>query len=311
MTEHDALKLMVPPSQQRKGKPRGGVIQIWTTRACDKCCFGCTQGSNLAGKPGFITPEQFEQACISLEDYFGIVGVFGGNPTVHPQFEQLCNILAKYIPFERRGLWASKLFGHGEICRRTFNPAVSNLNVHLDREAYDEFKQDWPGCGVFGLVNDSRHSPPYVAMQDVIEDEGRRWEMISGCDINQHWSAMICVVRGELRAFFCEIAGAIAMLHQDDPDWPDLGLPVDEEWWRRGMDSFANQARHYCHACGVPLRAYGELAQAKDGTEYVTATHADIYIPKKTGRRVKIVRSMDDLGPTLGMATKYLQNAKA
>jgi hypothetical protein len=302
---------MVPPSQRRKGKPRGGVIQIWTTRACDKCCFGCTQGSNLAGKPGFITPEQFEQACISLEDYFGIVGVFGGNPCVHPQFDQLCNILAKYIPFERRGLWASKLFGHGEICRKTFNPAVSNLNAHLDREAYEEFKRDWPGCGVFGLNDDSRHSPPYIAMQDLIADEEKRWELISNCDINQHWSAMICVVRGELRGFFCEIAGAMAMLHQDDPDWPDMGVPVDENWWRKGMDAFANQARHYCHACGVPLRAYGELAQAADGTEYVSATHADIYRPKQAGRRVKIIRSLDEIGSTLGRSTKYLQNAKA
>src|SRR5690242_2039949 len=45
---------------------RGGVLQIWVTRACDLACTHCTQGSNLAGKPGMMTPDQFEEACKSL-----------------------------------------------------------------------------------------------------------------------------------------------------------------------------------------------------------------------------------------------------
>ena len=76
MNENEALQKLIPPGQKRPGKPRGGVIQIWVTRACDRSCFGCTQGSNLAGPPGFITTEQFEQACISLKNYFGIIGIF-------------------------------------------------------------------------------------------------------------------------------------------------------------------------------------------------------------------------------------------
>ena len=80
MNEAQALARMVPPSKPRKGKPDGGVMQIHITRACDLACFGCTQGSNLAGKVTMITPENFEKACASLVDYFGVVGIFGGNP---------------------------------------------------------------------------------------------------------------------------------------------------------------------------------------------------------------------------------------
>src|SRR4051812_21506439 len=107
MNESECLKLMVAPGDKRPGKWRGGVVQIWVTRACDKSCYGCTQGSNLAGKPEFMSLEHFEQAVLSLKDYFGVVGVFGGNPAMHPEFDGLCKILHKYVPWVRRGLWCN------------------------------------------------------------------------------------------------------------------------------------------------------------------------------------------------------------
>jgi hypothetical protein len=269
MTEAEALERMVAPGTPRPRKYREGVIQIWVTRGCDKSCYGCTQGSNFAGNPGLITVDQFEAAVQSLGGYFGVVGVFGGNPAVHPRFEELCAVLRKHVPWEQRGLWCNNPVNvrNAETMRRTFNPAVSNLNVHLDADAYRLFRQGWPESRPFGLHDDSRHSPPFVAMRDVIEDEGERWRLISACDINQHWSAMVGIFRGELRAWFCEVAGAQAMLHQWEPGYPDTGLRVEAGWWRRPMADFAGQVRKHCHECGIPLRGYGELAQAAGGTE--------------------------------------------
>lgn len=311
MNEQTALRDMVPPGQKRKsagGDFLGGVIQIHVTRACDKACFGCTQGSNLGGKPVMISVEQFEQACASLADYFGIAGLFGGNPAQHPQFDELCRILAKYIPFERRGLWCNNPLGKGAIMRKTFNPRVSNLNVHLDRDAYNEFKRDWPESLPFGLKEDSRHSPPFVAMLDVVPDEAERWGLIANCDINRNWSAMICSVRGQLRGYFCEIAGAQAMLHQHDPTWPDTGIPVKPGWWKRPMGDFAEQVRWHCHRCGVPLKGYGELAVG-GRVEQTSATHADIYKPKRAGREVELVTLRTQLGNPLEKMTDYLGNS--
>lgn len=311
MKEEHALEIMISPGMRRPGKWRGGVLQIWVTRACDKSCFGCTQGSNLRGVPGLITPEQFEQACKTLVDYFGVIGVFGGNPAIHPQFEDLCAILRKYIPKEQRGLWCNNPLGKGAVMRETFNPAVSNLNVHLDKKAYDEFRRDWPEARPFGLDTDSRHSPVYVSMKDLIEDEDTRWQLISNCDINKHWSAMIGVFRGELRGYFCEIAGAQAMLRQTDPNYPDTGVEVVEGWWRSPMSVFAEQVREHCHNCGVPLRGYGELAQAESGVEQTTESYADIYKPKKSNRTVEVVRDLMQIRPhVLPKMTDYLGNAK-
>lgn len=305
-----ALAKMVPPGRHRPSIWRNGVMQIHVTRACDKSCFGCTQGSNLAGKPVMIPVDEYAKALDSIQGYFGVVGMFGGNPVMHPQFETLCEILRSKFPKEQCGLWCNNPRGKGGVMGATFNPAVSNLNVHEDRAAHAEFVRDWPECRsvLKGLDTDSRHSPPFVAMKDVIPDEETRWKLIADCDINKYWSAMLCHVptRG-LRAFFCEIAGAQAMLHGDDPGWPDLGLPAEPGWWRKPMADFAAQVDFYCHRCGIPLRRYGQLANGGEREE-VSETHRDIYKPKKPDRRVALI-TLENVGDRkLKRSTDYIEN---
>jgi hypothetical protein len=359
MREQEALARMVPPGQirPRKEQMRGGVIQIMITRSCDLHCFHCTQGSNLSGKPAMMTPDQAEEAFVSLKDFWGVCGIFGGNPSVSPYFEEICARMRKWIPYERRGLWCNHPRGKGKVMAATFNPVVSNLNCHMSREAWDEFRRDWPQSRPFGLDTDSRHSPCYVAMKDVLKkqcsmcdgtgkgqtwvddgdpcyycdgtgqvyDESRAWELISGCDINQNWSALIGVFRGDLRAWFCEIAGAQAMLHEAESDYPDTGLDptrlYDREWktnppnpqylwWQLPMSAFAPQVRKHCHDCGVPLRGFGEMALAPDGVEQVSKTHEGVYKPKVRGRRVELVTVASQLGPRLNSTVDYVGNGR-
>lgn len=320
MNETEALAKMYSPQDRRPGKPHGGVMQIIVTSSCNLSCFNCTQGSNLKITHWMMSPEQFEDACISLKGYFGTIGVFGGCPTTSKYFPDYCKMLQKHFPKDQCGLWANNLFGHGAICRDTFNPSRSNLNVHLDREAYKEFARDWPESRPFGLNEDSRHSPVFVAMKDVVEDEAERWELISNCDINKHWSAMIGVFRNELRGWFCEIAGAQSMLHQYEDDYPDTGVEitgfddlvgggVNPFWWQQPMESncFSAQVRKHCHECSVPLRGHGELAQAENGSEQVSKTHAAIYKPKKKERLVQLVDNRSQLAENPNKrVTKYL-----
>ena len=307
MKEQEAISKMVAPGQPRPGIWRNGVLQIWVTRSCDKSCFGCTQGSNLKGPFQRITTDQFDEACSSLAGYFGVVGMFGGNPCTHPEFETLCEIMRSHFPKEQCGLWSNKLFGKGKIARQTFNPRYSNLNVHMDKKAYEEFKSDWPEADVKGL-EDSRHSPPYVAMQDLIDDEEKRWALISDCDINKYWSAFLGVFRNELRAWFCEIAGAQAMLHQNEKDYPDTGMKPFPGWWRLPIEEFSHQIKKHCHACGIPLRGYGSLAITGE-REQVTKTHANVYQPKIKNREVEVVTTIEQINEqALGKATNYIEN---
>lgn len=308
MNEAQAIKKMVAPGQQRPGVAwgRDGIIQLHVTRACDRSCIHCTQGSNLAGKPVMIKVDEFEEACASLEGYWGVVGMFGGNPAIHPKFEQLCEIMAEHIPYEQRGIWCNHPLGKGQKMRDTFNPEICNLNVHCSQEAWDEFVRDWPESEPrLKGIEESRHSAIYVALEDVIEDESKRWELISDCDINKYWSAMVCSVPGRgLRAYFCEIAGAQAMLH---PDWPDYGMAVSPGWWKKPMEDFADQVRHHCHKCGVPLRRFGQLEQSGEFEE-VSTTHQDIYKLKDKSKRVELIQL--DAGRHVQKVTDYIENGK-
>ena len=300
---------MVIPSDQRRGIWRGGIIQLQVTRACDLACFHCTQGSNLSGKPVIMTPEDFERAVDSLQGYWGVYGVFGGNPCVSPYFEDYCRILKAKVPFDQRGLWSNSPRGKGKLCRVTFNPRVSNLNVHGSPEAWDDFAKDWPECKPYlkGLDQDSIHSPPWVALQDLIPDEAERWRLIGDCDINKYWSALVGLVPGRgLRAYFCEVAYSQAVLHSGDPSWPDVGLEPDIGWWRLPLQSFEDQIKIHCHACGIPLRREGELAIGGDHEE-VSETHAGAFKPKVSSRPVQLV-TLNGLPPSRSErpSTEYL-----
>jgi hypothetical protein len=259
-----------------------------------------------------ITPDQFATALDSLKDYWGVIGMFGGNPATHPKFAELCEIMRDKVPFVQRGLWCNHPRGKGNVARITFNPLVSNLNVHLDREAHEEFRTSWPECTpvLKGLDQDSRHSPPYVALKDVVADRDERWRLIEDCDINKYWSSMICVFREELRAFFCEIAGAQAMLHQNDPKYPDTGLVVTPNWWQQAPAAFEHQVEKHCHECGIPLKGRGDLA-VLGKVEQVSKTHLDIYQLKTKGREVQLVHNRSELGSDpLPRVTDYIENGR-
>jgi hypothetical protein len=356
MTEAECLQKMIAPGQKRPWVSwRQGCIQILVTQMCDKACMGCTQGSNLAGPKWFMTPGQFRLACKSLKGYFGVVGVFGGNPAISPHFIEYCRIMREEIPQPQRGLWCNNpiTLANAKAMKETFNPAHSNLNVHMDHKAYALFKEGWPGSMPFGLDRDSRHSPPWVAMKDLdalpvfdknhrliaeMENtEENRLGLIADCDINQKWSASIGVFRGELRAWFCEIAMAQSIRHQDDPDYPDTGVKIVDTgdgnvacgfrfvhnkpsedglgvkrtmWWEFNMESYGGQVRKHCHECSVPLRGHGELALSNHGEEQTSQTHASIFKPKKAGRAVELVTTLDQLrSGKIDKSTNYIANA--
>lgn len=308
MNESTCLSKMIAPGMRRPGIWREGVLQIWITRACDRACPCCTQNSQLGGSVAPMTREQFETAVKSLQGYFGVVGVFGGNPTLHPRFTEICEILSHHVPFEQRGLWSNHPRGKGKICRETFNPAVSNLNTHQDQAAEAEWKRDWPECRLIGTDTDSRHSPHLISMIDVNVPEGDRWDLISRCTINQTWSAMIGVFRGELRAWVCEIMGSHSIAHQHEPDYPDTGLVVEPGWWERPMRDFADQVRYHCHRCSIPLNLKGPLANG-GSTEFVSSEHLSICRPKRKGRDVVLVTDLSQLDGSVELATDYLGNA--
>jgi len=116
MDEKTALSKMYSPQDKRPGKKWGGVMQIIVTSSCNLSCFNCTQGSNLQRLHWVMSPEQFDDACISLKDYFGTIGVF-----VLPVLIDL-NTTIKTIP---------QLHLHKTIRPRLGSDGLSSMVVNL------------------------------------------------------------------------------------------------------------------------------------------------------------------------------------
>lgn len=301
----DIPTTMKAPGDFREGIWRGRVLQIKVTNVCDLDCKNCSVAVGIARKLKrkiVMSPDQFRTACRSLKGFSGVIGMFGGNPCIHPEFEKLCEIFREEIPNQdQRGLWSNRLFGHGKVCRETFSPIHSNLNVHQVQEAYDEIKRDWPEARVLhsGLENPSHHGPIFGSMTELGMSEDEMWDKIGSCYVNQTWSAEITVVADQLLGYFCEIAATMAELEND----PRQGTPIVPGWFSRPMSSFRDQVHAYCTKCLVSMNPR-KIDAAGDGAEEYTALWKPVLatIKGRPMKQISDVKEIEDGEP----ATMYL-----
>jgi hypothetical protein len=152
------------------------------------------------------------------------VGMIGGEPLMHPEFRQLCELLEKRIPREHRAIFTGvRVDRHrlGSLVRRTF--AYVNENSH-DRDCF--------------------HQPVLVAPCDVVADAVARERYIAECPLQEEWSSTI-TPRG---FFFCEVAGAFDAAFNGPG-----GLAVESSCWTHELPHYSEQVRRWCPRCGVCL----------------------------------------------------------
>lgn len=248
---------MISPKDQK-------IIQIDITNACPHLCSHCTRFNGHHKKPFFMSFEQFKEAVDSLEGYSGMVGIMGGEPTLHPEFDKFCEYLKskvkdvaptgkRVLPIKdftdyrnknlsgisaKRGLWSS--LGEGyyrnyEIIQDTFN---------------------------YQCINDHSHAGEHIALllpRKELGIKAKEWKVYrDNCWIQRLWSASI-TPKG---AFFCEVAAALDMLFNGEGGWK-----VEKGWWNRTPDNFGDQLAwcEYCSACLPAPRL-----KANEGKEIVS-----------------------------------------
>lgn len=253
---------------------RGGndIIQVVITRSCDLFnCSNCTQALPFRKDPQFMSLDCAEEALKSLEGWPGVVGMFGGNPCTHPQFQEMCWLWEKYVPINQRGLWTNNLLGKGKIASQTFIDGVSrfNFNVHTNGAAAEEMRRYYPKTMVYGEHKRSTHGNLLGYYKDYGVNDKDWFEARERCDINQKWSAGIYArwlwdknndpeVSQDFKVqkplvYFCEVAGAI-----DGVTGENNGLPAIKDWWRKPIGDFARQIGRCCDRnCVVPLKYRG------------------------------------------------------
>ena len=73
------------------------VIQIDVTNACYLKCTNCTRHVGHHKKPYFMDLEYLRKAIDSLQDFPGEIGLMGGDPTLHPKFDEICKIYEEMV----------------------------------------------------------------------------------------------------------------------------------------------------------------------------------------------------------------------
>lgn len=260
--------MLTPADKMSSGT--NDIIQIVITRSCDiHNCSNCTQLLPFRIDNLHMSVEVFKEAVKSLEGWPGIKAIFGGNPCLHPKFEELMEVYVELVPeMRQRGLWTNNLGKHADLVRRVFHPSGrTNLNAHGRREAFQSMQDALPGKWVW--LDSSWHSPIMVDWKDLGMSEEEWATKRERCDINQKWSGGIYEREGRAAAYFCEVAGALDGIRGENH-----GVPAVPGWWKQPMAHFDHQVRRCCdRGCGIPLRGLGH--KDKEATYDVSRSFKD------------------------------------
>lgn len=258
------------------------IIQIDITNACGHKCSNCTRFCGQLKKPYFMDFDYFCKAVDTLTDHPGLIGVMGGEPTLHPQFEEMCKYLQKTVGRIQKV--------HADNFKYPTDHLVEErLRDQLKRYEIEEYS-DGPravikGTGLWTSVtaaylkhyetiqdtfnwqnlNDhtsaSFHQPILISRAEMGIGDDQWIKLREKCWVNQEWSGSV-TPKG---CFFCEVAGAFDMIY-DGPG----GLPLEEGWWKRDISDYKEQFR-WCEMCGIPLKTFSR--DAREETDDVSEYH--------------------------------------
>ena len=244
---------MIAPSQKRND-----MVQIQVTSSCDiGTCSNCVYA--VAYRPvKHMSLDCFRAALRSVLDCPGFVCLMGGNPCLHPRFEELCEILCEEIPDQHhRGIVTDNVLRHGDLVKSVFWPRGRMLlNAHGKVDVARRLQALFPNQIVNGHDGKpARHAPLLVDWMD-LGFSPEEWEGLrEDCDIMKNWSCGIAERDGKPKGYFCEVAGII-----DELTGEDHGVPAVPGWWRQPMEHFEAQVSGCCdRGCGVPLKQIGHF----------------------------------------------------
>ncbi len=229
------------------------IVQLDITNKCHLRCSNCTRLVAHQEVPFEMDLYTFARAVQSMAGWYQpgrVLGVMGGEPTLHSQFEEIARIL--------QDLWnRSVVHPHGKQPIRDFNAYVQErlqdrtsgrgLWTSLGPGYYKHYEiiQE-----VFDhqTVNTHEHPGVHQALLITRKELGipdEEWiPLRDKCWVQNMWSASI-TPHG---AYFCEVAGALDnLLYKGAHAWP-----IREGWWRRTPDQFGDQLK-LCEHCALAL----------------------------------------------------------
>lgn len=225
-------------------------INILITNICNLSCGGCSQQCGYIPKEKIwnISLEQLKWNLDLLTDArkgkLHMVGVFGGEPTFHPNYKEILQLIKNYKKtifviftnginmnkdnFKQIPQWGINTFGLD---------GINNIRWKVD------LKDKKSVCGGIGQT----FLPTQVAAMDVLKIQNKHfyWEKAQK-DCNM-WNKCWCIIYNN-KAYFCEISASFDLMNNESIyGWP---LKWGEDPFVRTEKEINTQADNFCYRCG-------------------------------------------------------------
>lgn len=242
------------------------IIEIDITNACIKECSNCTRFCGHHQKTYYMDKELVKKAIDSLEGFKGTFSFIGGEPTLHPDFEELALYLGDKFPHLKE---TDKQLLHPQSrFIETMSELESNNTTWVDStlgkkravvaggllsvvgDKYAEHYEVIQDVFKHQLLNDhtsvNSHQPLLITRKELNVPDDKWIEIRDKCWLQNEWSASI----NPKGVFFCEVAGTLDILFNGN-----TGLEITKDWWKKQPDEFGDQLK-WCEMCGASLNDY-------------------------------------------------------
>ena len=125
------------------------TIQIDITNACIHQCSNCTRMCGHHKKNFFMDWNTFKAAVDSLKGYEGTIGIMGGEPTLHPEFERFVRYLGDNIGIKKEPTAFIKPASN--FIHRLRNEEISKYEMY---ETTQGNRPKIPGAGLWSTITE-------------------------------------------------------------------------------------------------------------------------------------------------------------